>query len=424
VFVVKKNGAVMQQVKPVNRKLVQSDRKRRVLTIVGDTQVGLWVVRSLARNGLEVHAITNTIHGQSAHSRYPVSSWLLANKPNENGFTEEIIGLARQLDVGSIMPVSEGFHNALISLRDRLDEANIHLFSPSRECFDKATDKDFVHELCHELGIPVAEGMRLDELIEKGPESTLEFPLVLRTRRQNVSDGKVPLKAAYARNLDELLKWHRQFESFAYNVLVQEYHPGAEEHVQILMHNGEMFMTGDYIGEHHMPLAGGVTVQRITCNHQPVIDDTVRLLKALNWEGIAGVQYHYDPQTGKYIFLEVNPRFSGGLPTVVMAGFEAPFNLWQSHFEPDKMHKTDYRLGLRSRILGGDANWFLGQLRRDELPPGQTHLSKFKAAVTILWHSGPWTKDDSFLLADPKPFYVDFKQMLKKLGARSHEIVN
>lgn len=414
----------MKNVKPVNRKLIQPERQRRVLAIVGDTQVGLWVVRSLARNGLEVHAITNTIQGQSVHSRYSTSSWLLDHRPDSEGFADEIMQLAGQLDVASIMPVSEGFHNNLISMRHQLDAANIHLFSPSRENFDKATDKDYVHQLCLELGIPVAQGMCLDELMNKDPENTLKYPLVLRTRKQNVAGGKVPFKAAYARNFEELLDWHRQFESFADNVLVQEYHPGAEEHVQVLMHDGEMFMTGDYIGEHHMPLAGGVTVQRVSCHHQPVIDDTVKLLQALKWQGIAGVQFHYDPETGRYIFLEVNPRFSGGLPTVVMAGFEAPFNLWQSHFEPEKMRKTSYRLGLRTRILGGDANWFLGQLRRDELPPGQTHLSKLRAAATILWHSGPWTKDDSFLLTDPKPFFVDFKQMLKKLGARGHEIVN
>jgi|LGVF01.1.fsa_nt_gb predicted ATP-grasp superfamily ATP-dependent carboligase len=413
----------MKLVKPIREKLVQPDRRRRVLAIVGDTQVGLWVVRSLARNGLTVHAIVNSTQGQSAHSRYSASAWTLDTRPNDAGFADEILRLAEQLDVGSIMPVSEGYHNQLISQRDRLAAMDMHLFSPSREAFDKATDKDFVHQLCLDLNIPVARGMCLDELMEKGPEKSLAYPLVLRTRKQNVAGGKVPVKAAYAGDLDELLNWHRQFEGFADNVIVQEYHPGAEEHVQILMHDGEMFMTGDYIGEHHMPLAGGVTVQRISCHHQAVIDDTVKILKALNWQGIAGVQFHFDPETGKYIFLEINPRFSGGLPTVVMAGFEAPFNLWQSHFEPNKMRKTKYRLGLRTRILGGDANWFLGQLRQDELPPGQTHLSKIKAALTILWHCGPWTKDDSFMLVDPKPFFVDLKQMVKKLGARGHDII-
>ncbi len=413
----------MKLVKPIREKLVQPDRRRRVLAIVGDTQVGLWVVRSLARNGLTVHAIVNSTQGQSAHSRYSASAWTLDTRPNDAGFADEILRLAEQLDVGSIMPVSEGYHNQLISQRDRLAAMDMHLFSPSREAFDKATDKDFVHQLCLDLNIPVARGMCLDELMEKGPEKSLAYPLVLRTRKQNVAGGKVPVKAAYAGDLDELLNWHRQFEGFADNVIVQEYHPGAEEHVQILMHDGEMFMTGDYIGEHHMPLAGGVTVQRISCHHQAVIDDTVKILKALNWQGIAGVQFHFDPETGKYIFLEINPRFSGGLPTVVMAGFEATFNLWQSHFEPNKMRKTKYRLGLRTRILGGDANWFLGQLRQDELPPGQTHLSKIKAALTILWHCGPWTKDDSFMLVDPKPFFVDLKQMVKKLGARGHDII-
>ena len=53
-------------------------------------------------------------------------------------------------------------------------------------------------------------------------------------------------------------------------------------------------------------------------------------------------------------------------------------------------------------------------LRRDELPPDQTHLSKFGAAARFLWNTGPWTKDDSFAWTDPKPFFVDLKQMIVK----------
>jgi predicted ATP-grasp superfamily ATP-dependent carboligase len=208
---------------------------------------------------------------------------------------------------------------------------------------------------------------------------------------------------------------HRQVEAFADNVIVQEYHPGVEDHVQVLMHDGELVMAGDYIGEHHMPLAGGVTVQRVSCHHPELIDDAVTLLKAIGYEGIAGVQFHYDPETDRYIFLEINPRFSGGLPTVIMAGFEASFRLWQSHFEPEKLVRDDYRLGLRTRILGGDANWLLGMLRGDPLPPGQTRLSKARTIAEFLWNSGPWTRDDSFMWTDPMPFWADLRQMVKKI---------
>jgi len=45
------------------------------------------------------------------------------------------------------------------------------------------------------------------------------------------------------------------------------------------------------------------------------------------------------------------------------------------------------------------------------------------AILTFLWNCGPWTKDDSFLWSDPKPYFVDLKQMIRKLGARGHDII-
>jgi predicted ATP-grasp superfamily ATP-dependent carboligase len=393
------------------------------LAIVGDTQVGLWVVRSLARNGLSVHAVVATPNGQAAHSRYSGSAWTLDSKAGGAGFADEVASLARRLEVASVMTIAEGYHNALIARRGNF-EPDIRVLSPSRECFEKATDKDYMQRLCVQLAVPVARGMTLDQLIAGGG-AALRFPLVLRTRKQNEpADGKkAPWKAAYAESPAQLERLHRGVEAFADNVIVQEYHPGVEDHVQVLMHRGECFMAGEYIGEHHMPLAGGVTVQRVSCRHEGLIGDAVRLLKAIGWEGIAGVQFHYDPATDKYIFLEINPRFIGGLPTVIMAGFDAPFLLWQSHFEPEKMKRTPYQVGLRTRILGGDANWMFGMLRGDQLPPGQRHLSKFGAVARFLWNCGPWTKDDTFWLRDVKPFFVDLKQMVRRLGAESLDII-
>lgn len=412
----------MKAVKSIVERLVHADRRRRVLAIVGDTQVGLWVVRNLARRGLTVHAVVQSAQGQAAHSRFSASAWTLDSRPRDATFGDEIERLARELGVGSIMPISEGHHSALIDLRQRF-EPDVHIFSPSREGFDKATDKDYLQSLCEKLGIPVARGACLDQLMARGAEGSLRFPLVLRTRRQNVSGGQAPWKAAYAETPAELQRLYEEVKDFADNVLAQEYHPGVEDHVQILMHGGEAVMVGDYMGEHHMPLAGGVTVQRVSCHHERLVADGIKLLKALDWEGIAATQFHYDPATGEYIFLEINPRFCGGLPTVIMAGFEAPFLLWQSHFEPDKMRKGTYGLGLRTRILGGDANWLFGMMRGDPLPPGQKHLSKLAAAAAFCWNFGPWTRDDSFLWTDPKPFFVDFKQMVKKLGSQAFDII-
>lgn len=414
----------MKQVKaPRSEVLRSTPRERKVLALCGDTQVGLWMVRSLGRNGIRVFSVCRSDQGQAAHSRYSCGAWTLEHGPSSEGFVDELEQLARDLDVGSIITISEGYHNALIRARSRF-EPDIHLFSPSRECFDKATDKDYMHRLCVELGIPVAGGMTLDKLMDAGGDG-LKFPLVLRTSRQNdhSTGGNAPWKAAYADDRPQLDKLYESVKEIAHNVIVQEYHPGVEDHVQILMHEGEAFMAGEYLGEHHMPLAGGVTVQRVSCRHEQLIADAVKLLQAIGWQGISGVQFHYDTDTDKYIFLEINPRFIGGLPTVIMAGFEAPFLLWQSHFEPEKMQKGTYNLGVRTRIPGGDANWMLGMIRGDQLPPGQKRLGKLETIGQFLWNTGPWTLSDVFTLGDMKPAWVDFKQMIHRLGAESFDII-
>jgi len=408
--------------RPRSSLLSATPRDRRVMAICGDTQVGLWVVRSLGRAALKVYAVCRTPGGLASHSRYAAGAWAAPMSASDPSFIDQVEALARRLDVGSIMTISESYHLALINARDRF-EPDIHLFSPSKDCFDKAIDKDYMQKLCVRLGVPVAKGTTLQKLMRPRSREKLRFPLVLRTRNLHEMSGRSVWKAAYAENEHQLAELHESVSDIADNIVVQEYHPGVEDHVQILMHEGQPFMVGDYIGEDHMPLAGGVTVQRVSCRHEQLIDDAVRLLQSINWQGIAGVQFHYDPQTDEYIFLEINPRFIGGLPTVIMAGFDAPFLLWQSHFEPHRMRRGRYELGLRTRILGGHANWMLGMIRGDQLPPGQKRLGKLAAVGRFLWNSGPWTRDDTFWLRDVKPALVDWRHMAGRLGSDTVDII-
>ena len=92
----------MINVKPVKNSQRHQSPDRRVLALVGDSQVGLWVVRSLARNGLTVHAVVRSKHGQAAHSRYSGSAWVLENNPSDPGFIDEISELVQLLKAGSI----------------------------------------------------------------------------------------------------------------------------------------------------------------------------------------------------------------------------------------------------------------------------------------------------------------------------------
>jgi predicted ATP-grasp superfamily ATP-dependent carboligase len=300
-------------------------RSRRILAVVGDTQVGLWVVRSLGRAGLTVFSVCRSEHGLPAYSRYSCGAWQSEKTPRDAGFAEEVLSLARELNVGSIMTIAESYHAVLMRERRRF-EPDIRLFSPPADCFSKATDKGYLHETARRLGIPVAGGMTLDRLMSGSEGRALRFPLVMRTSKQNTRNEEAPWKAAYANDEDELERIYQSVHGIASNVLVQEYHPGVEDHVQVLMHRGEAFMVGEYIGEHHMPLAGGVTVQRVTCRHENVINDAVRLLQEIGWEGVAGVQFHYDPATGEYISSRLIPGSSAACPRSSWPGLTCRFS--------------------------------------------------------------------------------------------------
>jgi predicted ATP-grasp superfamily ATP-dependent carboligase len=404
----------MKQLKaPNKRELAAVPRTHRVIVICKDDHIGLWMVRSLGQNGLKVLSLCTTPNGLAAYSRYSSGVWTACSDPPSKEFVAQVKQLARQFDVGSIMPLSESTHLALMQERDTL-EPEIHLFSPPDEAFAKATDKDYMHNLCLRLGVPVAKGMTLDKLMDAGGE-TLRFPLVLRTRRQNGVNAKhrAPWgRIEYAHNVAQLRELARLVEGYADNIIVQEFYPGVTDQAQVVMHRGQAFVS-EFMAETHIPLAGGVSVQRITLWRESLIRDSIRLLESIGWEGAAGVQFHYDHQTDSYIFIEINPRFVGGLPTMVRAGFHGPFLLWQSHFDPDNLKQPSYRLGLRSRGFRPSLAWLKAMNRGDRLPPGEKRLSKFGATARFFWNFGPWTKEDTFLASDVGPFLAECRRFLK-----------
>ena len=87
--------------------------------------------------------------------------------------------------------------------------------------------------------------------------------------------------------------------------------------------------------------------------------------------------------------------------------------------------QTEHNPATRAPVLAGDGNGMLGMLRGDELPPDQTRLDHADTVAKFLWNSTPWTKDDSPMLTDIKPFMVDFFRMARKqLGAKTVDLID
>src|SRR5262249_30616411 len=85
--------------------------------------------------------------------------------------------------------------------------------------------------------------------------------------------------------------------------------------------------------------------------------------RAMEWDGVAMVEFRYDPVSGDAVLMEVNGRFWGSLPLAVHSGVNFPYLLYlaQGLGTPRKVER--YRNHLYCRQITADTKWLLAALR-------------------------------------------------------------
>jgi predicted ATP-grasp superfamily ATP-dependent carboligase len=118
------------------------------------------------------------------------------------------------------------------------------------------------------------------------------------------------------------------------------------------------------------PVSGGPSTLRESIDDPLAKDYGERLLKALDWYGVAQVEFRYDPRDGLPKLMEINPRFWGSLPLAVFAGVDFPYLLFRLALGLPAEKAAPYALGKKCRwILPGDLLHFIKNPNRFHLNP-------------------------------------------------------
>ena len=70
--------------------------------------------------------------------------------------------------------------------------------------------------------------------------------------------------------------------------------------------------------------AKGISILRESIEGSDLIAVARKLLDAVDYQGVCGLDFRREAGTGKAYFLECNPRFSGGLCSQIASGFDLP----------------------------------------------------------------------------------------------------
>lgn len=401
--------------------------------VVGiDTPIGLTIVRDLGREGVPVIGIGRSEQALGMASRYLQRGLV---RPREaQALIEQLADLAAQLGpapdgqpgAACLFAVSENDIALLNRHRERL--GGYRIMFPSQVLMDRVLHKDRTYAAAAKVGIRTPRTEQVADLAQlDAVASTLRYPVVLKWANPHEvgaalhAAGLALDKTHYCHTQQELLDYLRPYARAGRYPLIQEYCPGYGLGQFVLMKDGVPHYTFQHRRMHEWPPEGGFSSMCVSLppdSHAALMAQSVALLRELEWEGIAMVEYRHDPETGESALMEINGRFWGSLPLAYHAGARFPSMMARLFGLGQDIVAAPYRGGVRCRYMLPETK----RLLRILLAPHRIADKKLHfRPLSELFHYlldflRPGMRYYVLELKDPGPFLSDVWQMLRKAG--------
>jgi predicted ATP-grasp superfamily ATP-dependent carboligase len=391
-----------------------------VLVTDGDERAALAVVRSLGRAGYAVHVCGPQRRTLSAVSRRAVGAFASPDPLRAPAAFVRAVGQyvsTHRIDV--VLPISEAALLAVLSSPEDLAGATVPF--PPLHTFRAVTDKRALGEVARRIGLAVppqwevltpADADHIDV-------DALSFPVVLKPARSVGEHEGVRSKQTvrHARDASELRTQLAALPAAAFPVLVQRRLIGPGCGVFLLRWNDVTVASFSHRRIREKPPAGGVSVYAEAVAPDPaLVAQSERLLAALDWNGVAMVEYKMDASTGIAYLMEVNGRFWGSLQLAIDAGVDFPALLVQCVLQHALPPTPAYRAGVRGRWWWGEVDHVLARLRRSDaelaLPPGSPSRTATVLDFLARWRANE--RDAVFRFGDPVPFFYESVRWLRR----------
>lgn len=369
------------------------DQKFSVLLPQGPDDLLLLVVNCLSRKKqVDIYVMSNN----------PNSVVIKSNKiknfsfyPKIKSYKEWVLHVNNELnkfDIDVVMPYDEYGIYAAIKLIDQIKQKEKLVFLPSSESFVLSNNKGALAKYMaeHNISAPETVLYKKNQVCEKPP---VDFPIILKPVEGNGGRG------IYKFENEASLKTFFSFKKVEEPYLIQKYIVGYDIDCSVLCKDGKILaytiQKAFLAGRNEFDPNEGV----VFLNRKDILDEVKRLMKLLNWSGVAHIDMRYDLNEGSYKVVEINPRFWGTMEASEIAGVNFPYLYCMAclnqEFEQPKFKETKFLnlIGLSKTIKAN--KWFVFRL-------------KFIFCNTPL----------KYYLNDPKPMFAIIFNKLRSMWSR------
>jgi len=301
-----------------------------VLVLGAEPRTALCIARSLYRQGIVVDVASFSPKPMALKSR-AVREFV--QLPSDEGSDaqrlESLVLLIKDKGYDTVIPANDsslGFVSAHYETLNGLTR----LACPAPDVVRRVLDKDKTLEVAHSCGIAIPksyEVANLNQLLTIREQ--LQFPLVAKGRsKRDIATST--FKVRYYQTFDEIVAEFKDDPTFGEANLLQEYCIGEGVGVGLIVQKGQAVAAFQHRRLKEFPSTGGVSVLAISERlNAALLESSLKLLRALEWEGIAMVEFRYDRENDRAVLMEVNGRYWGTVSLAVQCGLDLPFYQWQ-----------------------------------------------------------------------------------------------
>ena len=272
---------------------------------------GLAAIRSLGRAGVDVLALDHRKSPLGFRSRFATMPISCPDPgTDEEGFVGLLRGIGDDLELPApVFPTHDPPLNAIARNRDAL-KGFVYPFPPW-SVLERIQDKRTQLETAVEAGVQIPETRHpqsAGEAVAAGED--LGYPVLVKPRHPDGFKRRFSRQAFRCETSADVERSYADTEPFG--PMVQELVPGGDEELyslgSYLREDGEAL--GLFCGRKLRQTPPGIGTCRVgeAVWVEDVVQDGLRLLRALRYHGISQVEFKRDPRDGRYKLMEVNPR--------------------------------------------------------------------------------------------------------------------
>ena len=299
------------------------NNKIRILIPDAESGHALFTARALAETKkIDLFAMARD---SKASLRYSFRKKCFKRIDTDDNNMLNINSLLKEVDdkkIDLILPVDEDAHKVISkNLKIVHSKVKTSPIAPN-EVIEKATNKWKFAKLCEENKIPCPKSVYIEgaELSSKAIENLI-FPIIVKPERGHGGNNIKLIKSQ-----DGLKKFFKSKPDLSMgNYIIQEYVKGYDIDMSLLAKDSKIIaftiQKGFIKKANEFGAAAGIKF----LYNEKLYNSVDRLIKKLNFSGIAHLDLRYDENQDEFKVIEINARYWGSLTGSIKAGVNFPY---------------------------------------------------------------------------------------------------